>query len=115
MLKNEKSAYSGDLLRTCAGRSHARPLATRETMHLVLRSTKAKGAWSFRAPRNFKNIQRIVEHFSARYGVRVISMANVGNHLHLQIKLANRFGYRPFIRALTGAIAISVTGPTRWA
>lgn len=41
-------------------------------------------------------------------------MANVGNHLHLQIKLSNRFGYRPFIRAVTAAIAMAVTGRNRW-
>jgi hypothetical protein len=83
-------------------------------MHLVLRSTKAKGEWSFRRPRNEAHVNRIVEKFSVIYGVRVISMANVGNHLHLQIKLANRFTYKPFIRAITSAIAMAITGRSRW-
>ncbi len=107
MLAKQKSAYGGDLLKTREGRKHARPLSTRETMHLVLRSTKAKGDWSFRKPRNEANVNRIVDKFSVVYGVRVISMANVGNHLHLQIKLTNRFTYRPFIRAVTAAIAMA--------
>ena len=47
-------------------------------------------------------------------GVTILSMANVGNHLHLQIKLSNRFGYKPFIRAVTSAIAMSITGCNRW-
>lgn len=115
LLKREKSAYGGDLLKTRAGRAQGRPLSTRETMHLVLRSTQAKGDWSFKRAKNDANIWRIVQKFSFAYGVRVISMANVGNHLHLQIKLANRFAYRPFIRAITGAIAMAVTGRTRWA
>lgn len=112
LLAKEKSAYGGDLLKTRAGRRRGRPLSTRETMHLVLRSTKAKGAWSFRS--HDLKIRRIVEKFSNRYGVRVLSLANVGNHLHLQIKLSNRFTYRPFIRAVTAAIAMAVTGRTRW-
>lgn len=114
MLAKEKSAYGGDLLKSRAGRLRGRPLSTKETMHLVLRSSKAKGDWSFRKPRNSAHVSRIIDKFSIIYGVRVISMANVGNHLHLQIKLSNRFGYAPFIRAITAAIAMAVTGRNRW-
>ena len=114
LLAKERSAYGGDLLKTRAGRARGRPLSTRETMHLVLRSSKAKGEWSFRRPRNENSVNRIIDRFSVRYGVRVISMANVGNHLHMQIKLSNRFGYKPFIRAVTAAIAMTITGRNRW-
>jgi hypothetical protein len=114
MLAKEKSAYGGDLLKSRAGRLRGRPLSTKATMHLVLRSSKAKGNWSFRKPRNATCVNRIIDKFSVAYGVRVISMANVGNHLHLQIKLSNRFGYVPFIRAVTAAIAMAVTGRNRW-
>lgn len=114
MLAKERSSYGGILLKTRAGRRRGRPLSTKETMHLVLRSSKAKGEWSFRKSHNAAHINRLVDKFSFRYGVRVISMANVGNHLHFQIKLSNRFGYRPFIRALTGAIAMAITGRNRW-
>lgn len=113
LMKHSKSDYGGDLLRTRAGRSRGRPLSTRETMHLVLRSTRAKGEWSFLRPRHNKNVRKIVAKFSAKYGVRILSFANAGNHLHLQIKLANRFAYAAFIRAVTGSIAISITGRTR--
>lgn len=41
-------------------------------------------------------------------------MANVGNHLHLHIQLTNRFTYKPFIRALTSAIAMAITGVNKW-
>jgi hypothetical protein len=30
------------------------------------------------------------------------------------VKLANRHTYAPFIRAITGSIALAVTGRTRW-
>ena len=40
--------------------------------------------------------------------------ANVGNHLHLHIKLSHRYSYTPFIRAVTAAIAMAVTGASRW-
>jgi hypothetical protein len=38
----------------------------------------------------------------------------VGNHLHFQIKLGNRYLYAPFIRALTGSITMAVTRVSRW-
>ena len=59
-------------------------------------------------------IKRLLEKFSARYGVQILSTANVGNHIHLHIKLANRHTYRAFIRGLTSAIAMAVTGFNRW-
>ncbi len=41
-------------------------------------------------------------------------MANVGNHIHLHLQLNNRNGYKPFIRAITSAIMMKVTGASRW-
>jgi REP element-mobilizing transposase RayT len=83
-------------------------------MHLVLRSIAARGEWSFLRAKNKKAIAKILEKFSRRFGVRILSTANVGNHIHLQIQLTSRYTYRPFIRAVTAAIAMAVTGRNRW-
>jgi REP element-mobilizing transposase RayT len=101
-------------MKTRKGRSTPRPLATRNTMHLVLRSTKAKGDWSFTRPKNAAEIKRITTKFANKYGVKIFSVANVGNHLHFHLRLTNRYLYRPFIRALTSAITMAVTGASRW-
>lgn len=112
LLKKESSAYGGELLKTRKGRAHGRPLSTKATMHLVLRSSKARGKMSFRHFQ--KEITQILNKFSLKHGVKVIRLANVGNHIHLQIKLINRFAYKPFIRAVTSAIAMKITGRNRW-
>jgi hypothetical protein len=114
LLKKESKAYGGELLKTRKGRASPRPLDTRNTMHLVLRSAKARGEWSFKKPKNEAMIRQITNRFSQKFGVKILSLANVGNHLHFQIKLSNRFTYRPFIRALTASIAMAVTGASRW-
>lgn len=114
LLKNSKLAYGGDLLKTRKGRSGGRPLDIRNTMHLILWSSKARGDWSFKKPNNERSIRAILKTFSEKYGIKIISAANVGNHIHLQVKLANRHTYRPFIRAITSAIAMAVTGINRW-
>jgi REP element-mobilizing transposase RayT len=110
LLKKETKSYGGELLKTRKGRSSGRPLDTKNTMHLVLRSSKARGKWSFKAQGNAKAIKQIIQKFSLKYGVKVLSLANVGNHLHFQIKLTNRHTYKPFIRAITAAIRMAVTG-----
>ena len=79
-------------------------------MHLVLRSTQAKGEWSF--IRHAKTVKNILEKFARKYGIKLISVANVGNHLHLHIQLGNRYTYAPFIRAITGSIALKIKGRT---
>lgn len=99
---------------TRAGRKGSRPLATKNTMHFVLRSSKAKGIWSMARPNNRKKIDRITRKFAQKYGVRILSLANVGNHLHFHVQLTNLFTYKAFIRAISGAIAIAVTGQNRW-
>ena len=114
LLKKQNKSYGGELLKTRKGRSGPRPLSTKDSMHLVLRSSKAIGERSFRRPGHAAKIRKIVDKFACKHGVRILSMANVGNHLHFHIKLTNRFTYRPFIRAITAAIAMAVTGVSRW-
>ncbi len=111
-LRNSKKEYGGDLLKKRIGRSGGRPVSTQHTMHFVLRSTQATGAWSF--TRHQKAIRRILERFALKNGVRLKSMANVGNHIHIHLQLTNRHSYRAFIRAVTSAIMMAVTGLSRW-
>jgi hypothetical protein len=114
MLKKQNSAYGGELMKSRQGRARPRPLSTRDTLHVVLRSSRAKGDWSFAKRENRTKVHEILQRFSRKYGVRVLSYANVGNHLHFHVKLSNRYLYAPFIRALTAAIAMAVTGCSRW-
>lgn len=96
------------------GRQGGRPLSTRNSMHLVLRSSKATGENSLKAFKNSSQIQKIINKFSHKYGVRILSLANAGTHLHLHIKLINRTSYIRFIRAVTAAIAMHVAQKNRW-
>ncbi len=97
-----------------ASRLGNRPLTTKTTMHLVLRSTKATKDWSFKKPANELRVNNILKKFSDKYGIKLISIGNAGNHLHIHLKLSNRYTYKAFIRAVTAAIAMAVTGASRW-
>lgn len=110
----DSSAYGGELQKKRKGRKGPRPLHTKYSMHLVVRSTKAKGKWNFRTPQNWGHIRRILNKFAKKWGVKLINGANVVNHLHLHIQIMNRHGYKPFIRAVTACIVMAITGASRW-
>ncbi|MBI2606794.1 MAG: hypothetical protein HYW49_12015 [Deltaproteobacteria bacterium] len=90
-------------------RKIARPIAIKRAMHVVMRSSRARGAWSLLNPGN----RRIVEdaiRAGERFGVRVYDRANVGNHIHFVLKARTHEAYKAFIRLISGKIAFEVTG-----
>lgn len=109
LLKTTKSDHGGSLKNP---QKRSRPLSTSETMHIVLRSSKAYGAFSFK--KHSIEIDKILSRFASKYYIQIISSANVGNHIHLHVKLFKRNFYAPFIRAVTAAIMMAVTGYSKW-
>jgi REP element-mobilizing transposase RayT len=94
------SSFGGSLLKN----SHAkrsRPLDSKLPIHLSLRAHKS-------VMRLYKTISLVddqVEKTCKKHGVRIYRYANVGNHLHLVIKIPQRRRWNAFIRELTGRIA----------
>lgn len=90
-------------------KQHAlRALSFKHPIHLVLRSTKAKGRWAFMDYRNKPKIEHWVRRFSKKHGLKIYRLAVNWDHIHLVGRFHNRQLYRRFIRALTGAIPRSV-------
>jgi REP element-mobilizing transposase RayT len=90
-------------------KSHAkksRPIAVKKTMHLTLRSSKAKGDRSFRYDKNrIQKIDKVVKTQARKFGVEIYRFANVGNHLHLLVRASYRRGFISFLRSISGIIA----------
>ncbi len=82
-----------------------RPLSTREPIHLIMRSSWAKGAHSFTRPQNKMFIESLTHTLAQKYGVRIYRKAIVGNHLHFILRIHNRETYKSFVRVLSGKIA----------
>lgn len=89
-LQDDPTAYGGRLLCYRRGRARGRPVYPGQSMHLVLRSSKAVGTWSFKRPHNERKIDGILKRFAEKHGVRVHAVANVGNHLHLHLTFLSR-------------------------
>jgi REP element-mobilizing transposase RayT len=105
-LKAPKDSFGGSLL-TSHPKSR-RPLDSKLPTHLVLRAERS----TLSTPRSFAVVNELVRNISRKHGVRLYEYANVGNHLHLLLKLRSRPSWAAFIRELTGRIA-QLTN-TRW-
>ena len=114
LIPKTKLEYGGTLLKTRKFRTYARPIDTKNTMHLILKSSKAKGDYSFKKQVHDQFIRKTLREFTHKYGIKILSFANSGNHLHIHIKITNRNTYKPFIRAITASIAMKITGASRW-
>ncbi len=90
-----------------------RPLSTRQWIHLTLKSDKAKGHLSFLTARNKEIVKSVLLQKAKKFGVIIADRANVGNHLHLKIKIQSRKNFQNFLRAVTTLIARKITGARR--
>ncbi|MCM2324424.1 MAG: transposase [Oligoflexia bacterium] len=79
-------------------------------LHVILRSQKAKGAWSLLAAKNEKRVKHLTYALADRFHVKIYRYVNAGNHLHLVIKAKDKDGFKAYLRALTGTLARTVTG-----
>jgi REP element-mobilizing transposase RayT len=89
-------------------RKTLRPLATRESIHLVLRSLFATGELSFRHPRHRSAIERILISTAKKFGVQIYRKSINSNHIHLVLRTPSRRLYSAFVRVATGLIASQV-------
>src|SRR2546423_1631626 len=78
-------------------RKLSRPIDVKRPLHLVLRSSRARGGWSMRLPETQREIRNAMRRHARRHGVRVYEFASSGNHLHLLVRAKTRFGIQNFL------------------
>ena len=61
-------------------------------------------------PAHCDRIHDFTAAVASRWGIRIYRYANVGNHIHLLIRVPSRAAWQRFLRELAGGIAIIVTG-----
>lgn len=109
--QNAKKSFGGSLLK--GNPRSKRPISTKKPMHLVLRSSFAKGSFSMQQSKNRNRIKAVVNKLSNRFSIKVYRFANSGNHLHMLVHPSSRQAYLHFIRALSGIIARIVLNAER--
>lgn len=106
LFKTDLRFFGGRLLH--GKRRSARPLSSKESIHVVMRSSWAKGTNSFLHTRNKNEILRLIKIISKQYFIKIYQTALVGNHLHLVINISHRRNYKTFARVLSSRIASHV-------
>jgi hypothetical protein len=106
--KHFRTEHGGSLHK--GKRKEARPLVTKRPMHLVFRSSRARGAWSFLHSRNHQVVKKLASDASQAFDVKIHQIANSGNHLHLVVKGKDRSGLQGFLRTFPALLARRITG-----
>lgn len=84
-------------------RRSRRNLDIRKPVHIVLRSELAKKQRSLL--RNRILVEKVLRHYSRRFGVKIYEKAICGNHIHLLVKAYARRDLQNFFRVVAGQIA----------
>ncbi len=108
LFKPPSLEHGGEIRR--GRRKLARPFDPKRALHVVLRSSRARGPWSLLAPKNKVQVHLLLESVSTRFGIRVYRSANAGNHLHLLLRAKSRQSLQGFLRTLAGLLARKITG-----
>ncbi len=94
-----------------------RPVESKFPLHVVLRGVRG----GMRLPKCHHNINDLLDECAKKYGVRIYARSNVGNHLHLIVKLGRVSNWPGFIREVSGRIGLlmrkvgaSVKGESYW-
>lgn len=103
---NHDSKVFNPQRRSTAASRKARPISPGETLHVVLRSDLAKGTMSLR--KHESKIARLIKALAKSHGVSIYKLANVGNHIHIHLRVTRRLSWKGFISGLTGGIARAV-------
>lgn len=62
---------------------------------------------------HIERVRTVVSIAAEKNHVKIEQFANVGNHLHLLIRVKTRDGFKNFLRTITARIAILVTGAVK--
>ncbi|MCB0356873.1 MAG: transposase [Bdellovibrionales bacterium] len=82
-------------------RKSLRPLCSKRTLHLVLKSKKEL---LLNDPLNRNTFQVYLWKYSQKFNVALYNWSIQKDHVHLQIKIPSRENYKSFIRSLTGQL-----------
>ncbi|MEZ0390584.1 MAG: hypothetical protein ACAH59_00085 [Pseudobdellovibrionaceae bacterium] len=96
--------HGGILRQKRLGRG-ARPLSSRDPIHLVLKADRLGMRRGFRSPLAFSICERVLKRYSKKFFVKIEQKAICGDHLHLLIRITRRSLAQHFLRVVAGQIA----------
>ena len=106
-----RRAHGGSLSKGV--RKLSRPLDRKRPVHLVFKSSSARGALSFLRPDHRLAVDRIIAKRAKQFAVKIHGKEVMSNHIHLVASFSNRTLFQNFMRTVSALIARHVTGARR--
>jgi len=97
-------SHGGSLRQKRAGRG-ARPLSTKQSIHLVFKANKDVIRGGFRLHRRFALIHHLLQKYRMKFWIRIEQVSIQGDHIHLLIRTTRRSQYLHFFRVVAGQIS----------
>ena len=88
-----------------------RPLVPKAVTHLVLKSSKARGALSFYRHKGL--VSQLLKTYSRKNFVELLDFVNMGNHLHLKVRFQRAEDFQNFLRVFCGVLSRKITNAHR--
>ncbi len=88
-----------------------RVLAVKSPIHLVLRSDKAKGIYSF--VNHQATLNKLITRLAKKHRIKIYSYAINWNHIHFVIRIFDQQNYKHWIRDLAGQIVQCISLKTK--
>lgn len=103
-----RSTHGGE--KSLGLRKEERPLSKSCPIHLILKSKKAYGNLSFFSPKNKAWLENLIRSKAKKFFVSIDDFVNMGNHLHLKIRIQDRQSFQQFLKSIVNLIARKLTG-----
>lgn len=111
LLPSIKPEFGGSL--NSGKRKVKRPLVTKRPMHVIFKSSMAKGSLSFLRTENQRKVRSILKQEVQRRHVRVFRLSVNSNHFHFLMQGRSRREIQAFFRVVAGRVAQAITGAAR--
>ena len=95
----------GGLLRQKRRGRKARPLSTKQAIHLVFKADRRSLRRGFRSPLGFHICKSVIKRYSKRFFVKIDQAAICNDHIHLLVRFPRRAQGQYFLRVVAGQIA----------
>ena len=94
-------------------RKLVRPLDRNKPVHVIFKSSLAKGQYNLLNVRRRLKIDALIRQPAKKFAIKIHRTENVGNHIHFVLSFAKRGGIQSFLRTVPALIARLVTGARR--
>ncbi len=102
--RKNKACFGGNIY--AGNPKYERPFYSTLALHVVLRSSRARGRNSMLEDRHRNQIKWLIRKQAKHFGVELHRYSNNGNHLHLLVKPGkSRKDLQNFLRAVSGLVA----------